>query len=220
MTCACCCAWAQGRAPSPTAVILDSRTLQSTPESGAPGRLRRGQAQEGVARSMSRSTRSATCWRCTSPRPMSRTAARSRGLAEAVQAATGETVELAFVDQGYTGEPRPATAAAGHGIRLEVVKLPAAKRGFVLLPRRWVVERSFAWTGRFRPPGARLRAVADDPGGLSLRRLCLARPQNRPPDPGRPVRKSITASRGCLKRDWNRITSPYSKKFEPFPRPK
>ena len=37
-----------------------------------------------------------------------------------------------------------------HGIRLEVVKHPEAKRGFVLLPRRWVVERSFAWAARFR----------------------------------------------------------------------
>jgi transposase len=41
-------------------------------------------------------------------------------------------------------------AAAEQGIRLEVVKLPEAKRGFVLLPRRWVVERSFAWMARFR----------------------------------------------------------------------
>jgi len=31
-----------------------------------------------------------------------------------------------------------------------VVKLSAAKRGFVLLPRRWVVERSFGWATRFR----------------------------------------------------------------------
>lgn len=40
--------------------------------------------------------------------------------------------------------------AAGHGIRLEVVKHHEAKRGFVVLPRRWVVERSFAWATRFR----------------------------------------------------------------------
>ena len=70
-------------------------------------------------------------------------------LAEAVQEATGDTVELAYVDQGYTGAD-PALDAADHGIRLEVVKLPTAKRGFVLLPRRWVVERSFAWAARFR----------------------------------------------------------------------
>ena len=63
--------------------------------------------------------------------------------------AGGQSVELAYVDQGYAGE-RAEGAAAAHGIRLEVVKLPDAKRGFVLLPRRWVVERSFAWMARCR----------------------------------------------------------------------
>jgi transposase len=66
-----------------------------------------------------------------------------------LQEVKGERVEIAFVDQGYTGEAA-AEAAAAHGIQLEVVKLSQAKRGFVLLPRRWVVERSFGWTGRFR----------------------------------------------------------------------
>lgn len=56
---------------------------------------------------------------------------------------------IAFVDQGYTDE-QPAFDAADEGIQLEVVKLPQAGKGFVLLPRRWVVERSFAWAGRFR----------------------------------------------------------------------
>ena len=70
-------------------------------------------------------------------------------LAADIQEATGDTVDLAFVDQGYTGQAA-ATAAAAEGIRFEVVKLPEAKRGFVLLPRRWVVERSFAWATRCR----------------------------------------------------------------------
>ena len=71
-------------------------------------------------------------------------------LAEQVQAVTGESVELAYVDQGSTGEEAAATAAA-HGIHARRWStLPEAKRGFVLLPRRWVVERSFAWTARFR----------------------------------------------------------------------
>jgi transposase len=80
---------------------------------------------------------------------MSRTSARVAELAERVQAETGETVEIAYVDQGYTGE-NAADAAEEHGIKLEVVKLPTAKRGFVLLPRRWVIERSFGWVSRFR----------------------------------------------------------------------
>ena len=70
-------------------------------------------------------------------------------LSKAVQEAAGENVEIAYVDQGYTGAA-PAAEAERHGIRLEVVKLAEAKRGFVLLPRRWVVERSFACPPRFR----------------------------------------------------------------------
>lgn len=52
---------------------------------------------------------------------------------------TGESVKLAYVDQGYTGE-QPAGDARQHRIELEVVKLTEAKRGFVLLPRRWVLD--------------------------------------------------------------------------------
>jgi len=66
-----------------------------------------------------------------------------------VQEVTGDAVEMAFVDQGYTGA-QPAQAVAAHGMTLAVVKLPEAKHGFVLLMRRWVVERSFAWVVRFR----------------------------------------------------------------------
>jgi transposase len=70
-------------------------------------------------------------------------------LSEAVQQVTGESVELAYVDQGYTGDD-PDGDAASYGIHLDVVKLSEAKKGFVLLPRRWVVERSFGWMARFR----------------------------------------------------------------------
>jgi transposase len=75
--------------------------------------------------------------------------AQVKPLAEEVQAVTQNSVEVAFVDEGYTGEQAQADAKTS-GINLIVVKLPEAKKGFVLLPRRWVVERSFAWTVRFR----------------------------------------------------------------------
>lgn len=76
-------------------------------------------------------------------------------LAQRVQEVTDQSVQVAWVDQGYTGEPAK-DAAAQHGIKLLVIKHKQAKRGFVLLPRRWVVERSFAWMARFR------RLVKDD----------------------------------------------------------
>ena len=69
------------------------------------------------------------------------TQARSQvgALAAQVQDVTGEVVELTFVAQSYT-EAHAAPAAAAHHIQLEVVKLSEAQKGFVLLPKRWVVE--------------------------------------------------------------------------------
>jgi transposase len=66
-----------------------------------------------------------------------------------VQDVTEVSVEVACVDQGYPGD-QPRQDAANHGMQLEVVKLPEAKKGFVLLPRRWVVEHSFGWAARSR----------------------------------------------------------------------
>ena len=55
-----------------------------------------------------------------------------------------------FADGAYAG-PKLADALAGHGVwSLEIVKRSDAAKGFVLLPRRWVVERTFAWLGRCR----------------------------------------------------------------------
>lgn len=70
-------------------------------------------------------------------------------LAAEVQGATGQTVEVAFLDQDYTGEAA-AQAANALCLQLVVVKMLKAKRGLVLLPRRWVVERTYAWAARFR----------------------------------------------------------------------
>ena len=78
---------------------------------------------------------------------------------------TGGSVGLAYVDQGYTGD-KPAAAAKRKGIALSVVKLPEAKRGFVLLPRRWVVERSFAWAARFRRLARDYERLASTLAGL------------------------------------------------------
>ncbi len=139
---------ASGRAPEPTAAILDSRTLQSTPESGDRAGDDGAKRRKGAKVHVAVDTLGHLLALHVTPAD-DQDRAQVAELAEAVQEATGETVEVAFVDQGYTGEQAEADAAA-HGIRLEVVKHPAAKRGFVLLPRRWVVERNFAWAARFR----------------------------------------------------------------------
>jgi transposase len=140
--------WLAGRDPEPTAAVLDARTLQSTPESGARAGYDGHKKRKGSKVHLAVDTLGHLLALVVTP-ANAQERAQVGALAEAVQGATGERVELAFVDQGYTG-PAAAEAAAGHGMRLEVVKLPEAKRGFVLLPRRWVVERSFAWAARFR----------------------------------------------------------------------
>jgi transposase len=137
-----------GRASEPTAAILDSRTLRSTPESGSRGgydgyKHKKGSKVHAAVDSLGH----LLALFVTPASEQER--ARVGALAEAVQEATGESVELAYVDQGYAGK-RPAEEAEAHGMRLEVVKHEEAKRGFVLLPRRWVVERDFAWASRFR----------------------------------------------------------------------
>ena len=137
-----------GRAPQPSAAIFDGRTLQSTPESGARAGYDGHKRRKGSKVHMAVDTLGHLLALLVTP-ANEQERAQVAELAEHVQEATGEAVEVAFVDQGYTGE-QPAQDAAAQGMRLEVVKLPTAKRGFVLLPRRWVVERSFGWMTRFR----------------------------------------------------------------------
>src|ERR671921_21520 len=138
----------KGRASEPTAAILDSRTLRSTPESGSRDGYDGHKGKKGSKVHAAVDTLGHLLALRISPANEQERAWVGE-LAEAVQEATGESVELAYVDEGYTGE-RPAEEAKAHGMRLEVVKHEEAKRGFVLLPRRWVVERDFAWASRFR----------------------------------------------------------------------
>jgi transposase len=139
---------AEGRKENPTAAIFDSRTLQSTPESGGRAGYDGAKRRKGNKVHLAVDTLGHLLALCVTAAD-EQDRAQVAELAKRVQEETGETVEIAFVDQGYTGE-NAADAAEEHGIKLEVVKLPTAKRGFVLLPRRWVVERSFGWMARFR----------------------------------------------------------------------
>jgi transposase len=136
------------RAEEPSAVIFDGRTVQSTPESGGragdDGHKRRKGSKVHIAVD---TLGHLLALRVTSADQQERQPVEA--LAKQVQQATGQSGELASVDQGDTGQDA-ADAAAAQGIQLEVVKLGTAKRGVVLRPRRWVVERSFAWMARFR----------------------------------------------------------------------
>lgn len=155
---------ASGRSAQPTAVILDGRTLQSSPESGGragyDGYKRRKGSKVHVAVD---TLGHLLAVKVTAASEQER--AQVGELAAQLQEVTGQSVELAYVDQGYTGEAA-AQAAEAQGIRLEVVKLQEAKKGFVLLPRRWVVERSFGWAARFKRLSRDYERLASTLAGL------------------------------------------------------
>ncbi len=156
----------EGRAPHPRAAVFDSRTLQSTPESGGRAGYDGAKRRKGSKTHLAVDTLGHLLALVVTP-ANEQDRAQVEALAEEVQEMTGETVEVGFVDQGYTGD-QPAEDAAKHGIRLEVVKLPEAKRGFVLLPRRWVAERSFAWLARFRRLARDYERLPETLAGLHL----------------------------------------------------
>jgi transposase len=139
---------AKGRKERPTAAIFDSRTLQSSPESGGRAGYDGHKRKRGSKTHIAVDTLGHLLALYVTP-ANEQDRAQVEELARQVQAVTEQSVEIAFVDQGYTGD-QPAQAAQDQGMQLEVIKLAEAKKGFVLLPRRWVVERSFAWAARFR----------------------------------------------------------------------
>src|ERR687885_801254 len=125
---------AQGPNPQPSAAIFDRQTLQSTPESGTRAGYDGHKRKKGSKLHLAVDTLGHLLALHVTP-ANEQDQAQVGVLAEAVQEYTGEVA---------------AEAAAEHGLELHVVKLEEAKQGFVLLPRRWVAERSFAWKSCFR----------------------------------------------------------------------
>jgi transposase len=139
---------AKGKNEQPSATIFDGRTMQSTPESGERAGYDGYKRKKGSKVHIAVDTLGyLLAVKVTPTNEQER--AQVKELAAEVQEVTQQSVKVAFVDQGYTGE-QPVEDAKASGIELIVVKLAEAKKGFVLLPKRWVVERSFAWAARFR----------------------------------------------------------------------
>jgi transposase len=142
------------RVPQPRAAIFDRRTVQSSPERGAQAGYGGVWRRRGSNVHIAGETLGHLLALLVTP-AHDQDRGQVAAVATQVPPATGETVAVACVDPGSTGD-YPADAAAAHGIRREVVQVPTPTRGCVLLPRRWGVERSVAWTTRLR------RLVRDD----------------------------------------------------------
>ncbi len=101
------------RSGQPSAVILDARTVQSTPESGTEAGYDGHTRRKGRKVHLAVDTLGYLLATLVTP-ANEQERAQVAELAALVQAVTGQTVELAYVDQGYTGE-EPAQTAAAHG---------------------------------------------------------------------------------------------------------
>ncbi len=133
---------ALGGSAEPRAISVDACTLRSSPEGGERAGYDGAKRAKGSKLHMAVDTLgNLRALRVTAANVDERVEVGP--LTRTVQAVTDNNVEVAFADQGYDG-PNAAEAAAADNIELVVVKLPEAKKGFVLLLRRWVVERSFA----------------------------------------------------------------------------
>jgi transposase len=154
------------RTDQPSAAVFDSRTLQSMPESGHRAGYDGAKKKKGSKIHMAVDTLGhLLALHVTPANEQDRTQVGK--LAEAVQEATKQSVQVAFVDQGYTGTDAEDDAYE-HDIELCVVKRPQSKKGFVLLPKRWVVERSFAWLNRFRRLARDYERLATTLAGLHM----------------------------------------------------
>jgi transposase len=157
---------AQGRNPQPSAAIFDSRTIQSTPESGTGAGFDPATCRRGSKVHLAVETLGYLLALLVTP-ANEQDRRQVAELARHVQEVTGDAVALAFVDQAYTG-PQAAHDAADNHMKLAVVKLSEAKRGFVVLPRRWVVERSQGWAARFRRLARDYEQLAETLKGLHV----------------------------------------------------
>ena len=134
-----------GREASPTAGIIDSQRVKTTEAGGPAGTT--GEKRSPAASGICWPTR----WACSCGwRPAANVQDRDGlGLVCAQIRRRFPWLQHLCADAGYQGNVA-SCAAARERLRLEIVKRPRDADGFHLLPRRWVIERTFAWLGRNR----------------------------------------------------------------------
>ena len=162
----------EDRAPDPTAVICDARTLQSTPESGHRAGYDGHKRKKGSKLHMVVDTLGMLLTlKVTAANEQER--AQVGDLAAEVQALTSGEVEIAFVDQGYTGET-PADMAAEMGIQTRGGEAARGQTRLRAPPAPLGGRTQLRSDDALSPSRPGFRAIARDVGGAALSRLRLS----------------------------------------------
>ena len=136
-----------GRDATPTAGIIDSQSVKTT-ESGGPRGFDAGKKTKGRKRHIVTDTEGNLLGLVTHGADVQDRDGAPRVIAQALE--SHPTLAHIFADGGYSGDKlRDAMAEMG-GPTIEIVRRPHGVTGFVVIARRWVVERTFAWLGRCR----------------------------------------------------------------------
>lgn len=136
-----------GRRPAPTAGIIDSQSVPTT-ESGGPRGIDAGKRIKGRKRHIVTDTQGFLLAAQVHPANIQ----DPHGAVPLLRALRRGFPELAhiFADRVYRGEQLRSAIADCGTWTIQIVERPPGVKGFQLLPRRWVVERTFAWLGRNR----------------------------------------------------------------------
>jgi transposase len=137
---------AEGRNPEPTAGSVDSQSVKSS-GNGGPGGFDGGKKVNGRKRHILVDVLGLVLVVLITPASVQD---RDGAIPVLLAAhATYRTLKHVWADGAYNGAGI-TKVQEDTGLKVEVVKHEEGHRGFAVLPRRWVVERTNAWFGRFR----------------------------------------------------------------------
>ncbi|MEU1183666.1 IS5 family transposase [Streptomyces sp. NPDC005820] len=138
-----------GRSAEPGAAIIDSQSVDASETVGEDSRGYDGGTSRDGRKSQILTDTEGLLLEVTVTTADVHDSKAAPALLETFMDQPGRLLRLVWVDSAYQG-PAPAKAFARHGVRIEIVRRSDGQRGFVVLARRWVVERTLSRLARSR----------------------------------------------------------------------